>query len=228
MARMAVDDGITVIACTPHVTPGLYENAGPGIRGAVVQLAIALERAGIGLQLVAGADAYLAPDLLSGLQTGRVPTLAGSRYFLLELPHHVLPPRFEDTIFRLMAAGYTPILTHPERLSWVESRFAVVERLSVAGVWMQVTAGSLTGRFGRRAQYWAERMLSEGMVQLLATDAHNTGGRPPRLTEARDVAARRCGADEADRLVRSRPMAVLENLPPCSGRLHGRAQAEGR
>ena len=157
------------------------------------------------------------------MKVGRVPTLADSRYFLLELPHHVLPPRFEETIFSLIAAGYAPILTHPERLSWIESRFDVVERLWAAGVWLQLTAGSLTGSFGIRARYWAERMLSEGMVQILATDAHNTGDRPPRLAEARDIAATRCGNDEAERLVWSRPLAILDNLPPCEGIIVGAA-----
>lgn len=225
MARIAVADGITVVACTPHITPGLYDNTGPAIHEAIRRLAVALQRAGIALRLIAGADAHLSPDLLAGLQTGRVPTLAGSRYFLLELPHHVLPPRVEDTISRLMAAGYRPILTHPERLSWIESRCDVIARLSAAGVWMQITAGSLTGRFGRRAQYWAELMLSEGTVQLLATDAHDTGDRSPRLAEARDIAARRCGEAEAERLVLSRPLAVLEDLPACDGRLPQRALA---
>lgn len=223
MASIAAADGITVVACTPHITPGLYDNAGPIIHEAVGQLAIALRQAGIALRLVSGADAHLAPDLLKGLQAGSVPTLAGSRFFLLELPRHVLPPRFEDTIFRLMDAGYAPILTHPERLSWIESRFDVIDRLSAAGVWMQLTAGSLTGRFGRRARYWAERMLSEGMVQILATDAHNTGDRPPRLAEARDIAATRCGNDEAERLIWSRPLAILDNLPPCEGIIVGAA-----
>jgi protein-tyrosine phosphatase len=223
MARIAVSDGITVIACTPHITPGLYDNAGASIRDAVAQLAIALEKDGISLRLVAGADVYLAPNLEEGMKVGRVPTLANSRYFLLELPHHVLPPRFEETIFSLIDAGYAPILTHPERLSWIESRFDVVERLWAAGVWLQLTAGSLTGSFGRRARYWAERMLSEGMVQILATDAHNTGDRPPRLAEARDIAATRCGNDEAERLVWSRPLAILDNLPPCEGIIVGAA-----
>lgn len=216
MARIAVADGITVIACTPHITPGLYDNTGPGIRDAVGRLALALDQAGIALQLVAGADAHLAPDLLESLRTGRVPTLAGSRYFLLELPHHVLPPQLETAIFGLMDAGYRPILTHPERLSWIESRYNFIERLSAAGVWMQMTAGSLTGRFGRRVRYWGERMVGEGMIQILATDAHDCVDRPPRLSAARRLVARRHGEEFAERLVHTHPMAVLHNLAPWS------------
>lgn len=214
MARAAVADGIRVTACTPHIYPGLYENTATGIRAAVQRLEAALSEHDIPLRLVYGADAHLAPNLLSGLRDGRVPTLAQSHYFLLEPPHHVAPPRFEASVFELMAAGYHPILTHPERLSWIETHYPVMQRLARRGVWMQVTAGSLTGRFGKRPRYWGERMLSEGLVHLLATDSHGVKARPPCLAEGRDRAARRVGDDEAWSMVRHRPHAVLANLPP--------------
>jgi protein-tyrosine phosphatase len=214
MARVAASDGIAVIACTPHMVPGLYDNTGPAIRLAVDELARVLADAGIPLQLVTGADVHLAPDLEEGLGSGRVAKLAESRYFLLEPPHHVLPPRLEDIIFQLLTAGYMPIVTHPERLSWVEAHYAVLQRLAASGVWMQVTAGSLTGRFGRRVRYWGERMLDEGIVQILATDAHDCLDRPPRLSEARDVVARRNGEEAAERLVVTHPAAVLHDMAP--------------
>lgn len=214
MARAAVADGIRVTACTPHIYPGLYENTAAGIRAATRCLAQALREHDIGLSLVCGADTHLVPDLLSRLRDGHVPTLNDSRYFLLEPPHHVAPPRFEAAVFELMAAGYLPIITHPERLSWIETHYEVMQRLAARGAWMQVTAGSLAGRFGKRPRYWGERMLSEGMVHLLATDSHGVDKRPPQLAEGRDLAARRIGAAAAALLVQDRPRAVLMNLPP--------------
>jgi len=32
MARAAVAQGVTVVACTPHILPGVYHNHGPDIR----------------------------------------------------------------------------------------------------------------------------------------------------------------------------------------------------
>lgn len=92
MARIAVADGTTVMACTPHIYPGLYMNDSAGIHRERDKLQQALDAHGIPLRLVVGADAHLVPELLQGLQTGRVPTLNGSRYFLLEPSHNVLPP----------------------------------------------------------------------------------------------------------------------------------------
>lgn len=214
MARLAVEDGIRIAACTPHIYPGLYDNTGRSIRAAVAVLSAALEEAEIELHLVAGADVHMAPGLVAGLDTGRVLTLNGSRYLLFEPPHHVAPPRLEETLFELLAAGYVPVLTHPERLSWIESHYALVRRLAAAGVWMQVTAGSLTGCFGRGARYWAERLLDDGLVQLLCSDAHDSRHRAPRLGEALAFVAARRGGDEAERLAWTRPAAVLRDLPP--------------
>jgi protein-tyrosine phosphatase len=213
MARALVDDGVSVVACTPHILPGLYHNSGPQIRHAIQQLECALDQEAIPLRLVTGADNHLVPDFLEGLRSGRLLSLADSRYVLVEPPSHVLPVRLEDFFFSLMVAGYVPILTHPERLSWVKSDYAVVRRLVRAGVWMQITAGSLTGAFGRSARYWAERMLDEGCVHILCTDAHDTERRPPTLGEGRDLAARRVGEREAQHLVVTRPYHVIENEP---------------
>jgi protein-tyrosine phosphatase len=212
MARLAVADGITVVACTPHILPGLYENTGPGIRQALNALRDNLAQAEIPLRLVVGADVHVSPDLKEGLRSGKVLTLNDSRYFLYEPPHHVPSPQLEGLAFHLQAAGYVPILTHPERLSWIESHYAIFQRMASRGVWMQLTAGSVVGRFGRRPRYWAERMLDEGLCQILATDAHDPVKRAPRLAEARDAVARRLGDAEANDLVVTRPQAVLDNL----------------
>ncbi len=214
MARMAAADGITTVACTPHIYPGLYENTAAGIAVAIAALRNELAAAGIALELTIGADTHLTPDLVEGLRSGRVPTLGGSRYFLFEPPHHVEPPRFEASVFAVMAAGYVPVITHPERLTWIEDRYAVFPRLARAGAWIQVTAGSVTGRFGSRPRYWAERMLDEGIVHILATDAHHVDRRPPLLAEAREAAAQRLGAGEATHLVMTRPRCILDNRAP--------------
>lgn len=214
MARCAVDDGILFTACTPHIYPGLYENDRAGIEAAVDAMRLALAEAGIPLQLGTGADTHLAPDLGGSIRAGKVPTLCGSRYLLLEPPHHVAPPRFNESVFTLMAAGYVPVITHPERLSWIETHYAVFSDLVHQGAWMQLTAGSLTGRFGKRPRYWAERMLDEGLVHILATDAHHIDKRPPLLAEGREAAARRLGAEAATHLVLTRPQGILDDIAP--------------
>ena len=214
MARMAVADGITVQACTPHILPGVYNNVGPDIRARVAHLQFRLHETGVPLRLVAGADVHMTPNLVAKLRSGEALTLNDTRYLLLEPPHHVLPPRTEDVFFDLTAAGFVPILTHPERMSWIGHRYELIKRLVEAGVWMQLTAGALTGHFAKKAQYWSERMLDEGLVHIVATDAHDTSRRPPRLSAAFEVLSARVGESEAKQLVLTRPGGILDNRPP--------------
>lgn len=214
MARIAVADGTTVMACTPHIYPGMYMNDSGGIQAERDKLQKALDVFKIPLKLVVGADAHLVPELLDGLKTGRVPTINGSRYFLLEPSHHVAPPHFEASVFNIMAAGFQPVITHPERLVWIENHYPVFEALAKRGVWMQITAGALLGKFGKPARRWSERLLDDGYVHLIASDAHTTNMRNPQMAEAVQRAASLVGAEEARRMVYDRPQAILDNVEP--------------
>lgn len=214
MARMAVDDGIRVTACTPHIYPGMYENTGEGIERAVRDLRLRLEEEGIPLQLTHGADTHLTPDLVSGLRAGRIPSLNATRYFLLEPPHYAAPPRLEETVLNLLTAGYVPVITHPERLVWIADYYPIFPKLARGGAWLQVTAGSLTGRFGSSARYWGEKLLDEGYVHILATDAHGVDNRPPLLAEGRQAAERWMGTEESVHLVETRPRGIVDDADP--------------
>ncbi len=213
MARMAVADGIQVMAATPHFMPGMYDNEAHDIRQRVERFNNHLAEAGIPLSVVTGADAHIRPDFLNCLRDGTILTVNDSRYVLFEPPHNIMPQRMEDSLFNILMAGYVPVLTHPERLKWIEQHYDTVQRLSDTGIWMQITAGSLTGRFGRRPKYWAERMLNEGRIHILASDAHNLSSRPPLLSEAVRLAEAAVGMDEARNLVIVRPVNILDDEP---------------
>jgi protein-tyrosine phosphatase len=213
MARIAVADGITTTFCTPHIYPGLYENTGPDIKRRAANLQLILNDKGIPLTLNYGADAHLVPDILDSVRSKRVPTLGDSRYLLLEPSHNVRPPRFQESVFALIAAGYTPVITHPERLSWIGDHYDDFTSLANSGAWLQVTAGALLGRFGQFAQRYAEKFVDEGWTAVIASDAHTTTRRAPQMAEAVELAARLVGRDEAQRMVVERPKAVCDHRP---------------
>lgn len=214
MAQMCVAEGITVLACTPHILPGVYANSGPGILEAVQGLQMALTLKDVPLQLVAGADNHIVPNFSKSLREGQLLTLAGSRYVLVEPPHKVLIPRLDSFFFDLQSNGYVPILTHPERLAWIEDNYEIFKRLAAKGVWMQLTAQSITGKMGRRPLYWSERMLDDGIVHIIASDAHDTTRRPPGLRAAVDVVGKRVGDEEVLHMVQTRPSGVLNDAAP--------------
>ena len=197
MARIALADGIEVMACTPHITPGVYNNDADCIEDAAAEFRQALERRNLRLELVIGADVHISPHMGKNLLSGHWPRLAGTQYFLFEPPHHVMPPHLYRIADDLLDTGLVPVLTHPERLSWIDNHYKTIVKLRKLGVLLQVTAGSLTGHFGASAKYWAEKMLADGLVDLLATDSHDPKGRPPVLSRARDYVAQRYGDEIA-------------------------------
>lgn len=214
MARIAVADGIEVMACTPHIYPGLYMNDTLGILTARDRLQREFDERGIALKLTVGADVHLVPNLIEGLRARTIPSLHHGRYLLLEPSHHVAPPNFAESVFHLVGAGYVPVITHPERLTWIEDHFKVFEDLTRQGAWMQVTAGALTGVFGPRAKYWGEKFLGDGLTHIIASDAHSSGRRVPVLSQARDIAEKLLGKEEALQLVQGRPACILANVLP--------------
>lgn len=213
MARMAVDDGIFVTACTPHFMPGVYDNQSETVSLMVEEFQNKLESLGITLHLVVGSDAHMRPDFVSALQHGVIPTLNGSRYVLFEPPSDVKPQRLDGLLLAIVEAGFTPILTHPERLQWLENHYDIMDMYVRSGVLIQITAASLTGRFGKRPQYWADRLVSEGLVHIISTDGHNTKSRPPVMLDAFQMICDRLGQDEAANMVLNRPAAILQGAP---------------
>jgi protein-tyrosine phosphatase len=216
MARMSVADGVTVIACTPHIFPGVYDNSGPDICRRIDRLQSELDAAQIAVRLVSGGDVHIAPDLVSKLKSGAALSLNSGRYVLVEPPHHILPPNVEGLFFNLLSAGYVPIVTHPERMSWIDHDYDRLIRLVRSGAWMQITAGALLGKFGSRAKIWSERMLREGMVHIIASDAHDTVRRPPLMGQAFRALLPLVGEEEAINIVQLRPEAILNNRAPAT------------
>jgi protein-tyrosine phosphatase len=215
MCRMAVADGVQRIVATPHFYRGLFPTPSvAAVEAALVELRSLCKKGLIqNLRLVVGSDCHLHEDLITNIQEGRIPTINGSRYLLLEPPSDNLPPRLDHFLFEISLAGVTPILTHPERNQVFRRRPELLRHLIEGGAYAQVTAASLVGEFGSSVRLAAEEMVGSGLVQIIASDAHDPHTRPPLLSEARRIAATIVGDDLARRMVEDVPLAVIEDRP---------------
>src|SRR5262249_39789250 len=107
--------------------------------------------------------------------------LAGGPWLLIEAPHQ-LHPRVEASVNELLLRGHRVLLAHPERCPVFLRDPAILARLIEAGAGAQVTAASLTGAFGKTVRVKAHEMLMSGLVQVVASDAHNLRSRPPDMS----------------------------------------------
>jgi protein-tyrosine phosphatase len=210
LCRIAVAEGITTLVATPHIREGMFPNRRAGILQGVQALQRLLEEEKVPLRVVAGAEVYLEPEIAAKARAGEYLTLNdGGRYLLLELPTRHLPAGIEDLIYQLRLEGLTPLLAHPERIIPFQEDPARYARLLELGALGQITGGSLLGQFGSRAMETARAFLGAGQVHVIASDAHNSGARAPRLAEAVREAGRMVGAGEAHRMVTEIPQAIL-------------------
>lgn len=209
MARRACEDGVEVMACTPHFLPGLYDPSPADVIARVAELNDRLYEEGLDLALVAGCEAHVRPDMVKRLEEGAILPIHRTRHVLCEAPPKSLPPHLDQFFLGMIAAGYTPILAHVERYRWIDSALPWIRNLSARGVVMQVTAGSLLGDYGHRAEYWSHRLLDDCLVDIVASDAHNLTRRPPGLAGAFEFVTRERGAEEAIRMFKETPAAIL-------------------
>ena len=213
MARFAAACGTTHLMCTPHLHLGRYDNCAAGIAAALARFTDALTDAGIALQVSAAAEVRFDSELMPLALAGKLPCLGywqGRQLLLLELPHSHVPAGTIQLARWLMEHGLQPMIAHPERNKGLMSRPEQLRPLLQLGCPLQVTAGSLTGRFGERAQALAERLLLEGQITVLASDAHNLTVRPPNLLPGLTAAIQLVGEPAARRLVEDNPWRITE------------------
>ncbi len=214
IARLAVDSGTDLMAATPHELSGSRRGAPPEwLRGQVHELQQMLDSKGIPLRVVPGVEIKLGPTVAEKLAARKVMTLGNAgQWVLIEPPFDHLPPDALSHVRSIFDAGFQVVIAHPERCREIQQTLAFVESCAALGAAFQLTSGSLLGHFGGLAQRTAEALLNHASEWplVIASDTHDAVERPPSLlAAARDHAALFVGADEAQRMVDTRPRAML-------------------
>ncbi|MCX5974548.1 MAG: hypothetical protein NTU59_07790 [Coprothermobacterota bacterium] len=193
--RAAAAEGITTLACTPHVTE---ENCPfpEVLTRTKEQLQVACQAAKLpDVELLQGAEMMIDPTLADFLTRRLDLTYGGKgRYCLVELPLVDYPLYVERALFDLLVAGFQPILAHPERNARLQKERHLLESIVNQGVLVQINAGSVLGHYGSLVRQTALYFLQSGCVQAIASgcahaiasDGHNLQNRPPGLKQAMD------------------------------------------
>ena len=212
LARIAVDDGITQMVCTPHIHHGRYENTKRTIAPALVALRQALKAANLDLQVSAAAEVRIGPEIMQGIEQNTLPFLGHwheKPVLLLELPHGDIPLGSDRLTAWLLRQGVQPMIAHPERNKAAMKSPSKLKPFIDQGCLFQVTAGSMAGHFGERAQELAIQLLRESHITILATDAHNIQHRPPIMSVAREVVIAEASLTEYEALVLYGPGEIV-------------------
>ena len=210
MLQLAAETGTTDIVATPH-SDSHYEYQPALVDERITELN---SLTGNKPRIHRGCDFHLSIENVQAcMRNPGVYTINGAGYLMVEFADYFVPPSTENILKQLMDIGVNPVITHPERNPVLRDSTDRLERWIQSGCLLQVTAQSLTDRFGREAQTAAWNWLRKGMVHVLASDAHDTVHRPPRLDLAHAMLTDKLGPEAADMLLISNPGAILRGEP---------------
>ena len=207
MAESAIADGITHVVATPHCSSHFFFDF-VRVRKLRDELQ---EKVGSQLHLATGCDFHMSPENLESLRNQPAPYCVNQgKYLLVEFNEISIPPAMDQPLHDIQVAGLRRIITHPERNSILRARPERLKKWVQQGCFAQITGGSLTGRFGPSSQSDALKWIGQGLIHFVASDAHNTKSRPPKLKPAYDAIAEKFGSEKADALFIENPMAAFD------------------
>ena len=211
MLRIADKNGITHLILTPHHKP-MHHNVSPEHNVDYrKKLQEAAKAEGIKAKLFSGNEIYYSDETMEELIEGKICSLAGSDYVLVEF-HPTNPYKaIQNAVSRVQAAGFIPIIAHVERYSDIVSHPARVKDLIEMGSLIQVNASSIMGKYGFGISHFTKKLLKEELVHFVASDAHDTGRRAPQLLDCRNYVERKFGEDYGKKLFFTNPANVIRN-----------------
>jgi protein-tyrosine phosphatase len=206
MARISAAEGVKHIVCTPHASdvfkynPELVEERFAEIRDKLKDE----------VELSLGCELHLtAENIFDAKEHPLRFSVSGNGYLLVEFDNISIPPQMTEALAMLQSAGYRLIIAHPERYLALQNQQKRLSEWVRMGCLLQVTAGSLYGRFGRRAEALSNELLNRNWIHFIASDAHGLHWRSPHMKRGFEYVANRAGAETAKRLFVTNPRAVV-------------------
>jgi protein-tyrosine phosphatase len=172
LVQIMKDLGYRKLIMTPHIMSDFYKNTPDRIRGALKLLQDAVKEAGIDIELACAAEHYLDEGFLEKLDKNQELLCISDKYLLFETSFLNEPLNLREAIFKMQAQGYKPVMAHPERYTYFYGKFEELVTLREQGVLLQINLNSLTGYYSPGAKAVAERLIDNGLVDMVGSDVH--------------------------------------------------------
>lgn len=212
MLSESAKSGVTTIIATPHYAPWKKNPAPEKIKNLCAEARKKFyQKQGIAMDIYSGNEIYYDVDITQDLKTGKILTLAGSRYVLVEFNHRSPYQIFCRAVKDFTDAGYIPIIAHMERYECLGSRRRIQE-LREMGARFQMNVGAFRGSIFDENCRWAKKRLKGEDVDFLASDMHDVHKRTPITDEKLQWIQKNLDSKYLRKLLYANAQQILESI----------------
>ena len=203
--------GVSKIVATPHRKDVLEFGLMPQVKKLIEKVNNYLESNSYEVRVLLGMENHLDCQLIDDIVNGHALTINGSKYVLVEMPYtDSLSLNLKDTFDDLVESEYVPVIAHPERMNMFMNDPSLLWELVSKNVIIQITAGSVYGRFGSKVQKFTETILAAKSNVVMASDTHmNKEPRDQDIRTGFEYVSSIVGQKEAVKMVSELPMQIL-------------------
>ena len=148
-------------------------------------------------------------DIFDSLVNAKCSTLGDSRYILVEFSPHVSKHELITALSNISRKGYCPILAHFERYNCIADDFSLIKEIKDSGTLIQINVHTILKFKIGKSSSLAKKALKQHLVDIVATDAHDSKAITPVLSKAHSKIAKKYGDDYAKRIFHDNQQKIL-------------------
>ena len=202
MLKEAERQGINKIVLTPHYRAD-YLPSSERLQTKFAEFKAFAAENGILAELYLGQEIYAFDGLVKALNSGKVLSVNGTKYVLVEFSLRQATD-IAETVYMLVSHGYVPIVAHIERYGYADI-FTAKEVKEIGGL-IQVNAGSVCRSLLHRRKVF--ELIREGLVDFVASDVHYK--RVNHMRAAYEKILKKFGRETADKLFTENAEKIIE------------------
>ncbi len=163
------------------------------------------------VRIHAGCEYHVDHEIFDNLTSGRVHSMADTSYVLTEYSYSSDLDRILHYTQELLMRGWHPIIAHVERYEVFQRNPLLAEDVVDAGAQIQVNADAVLGLDGRLLKKTTKKLLAHGLVDYIASDAHDMNERASHMKECFDYVGKKYGPETADALFEDNARRILQS-----------------
>ena len=149
-------------------------------------------------------------DIVDSVASKKALTLGDSRYILVEFSPHVSKHELITALSNISRKGYRPILAHFERYNCIANDFSLLKEAKDSGALIQINAQSILRFKIGKSSALTKKALKKHLVDIVASDAHDSKVLAPSLSKAHEKIAKKYGDDYAKRIFHDNQKDILK------------------